>query len=295
MANIVGLLSFSLVVALAAAGAVGKEATIEQVTEKALQNQEAEVILPDSPHSALDGHGEVVTEVRVRNDPTASVVELNRFNLAGNVYGEDDATAENWFVLFCVEWDEVCEHMATAYARLSSDAQAKVNAGVTLRPVVRFGWVSCAKDKPLCNEFLIDEYPMVLHFARGRRGAVPAWSISSKVALAKWVHRQLSAKAASSTPVAERPAGSTWQPRGIFNLVAIVAFLIANLHLVLSAFAPFRQDATKPAATSADEAAASAVKATASAVQAPKDDLPRRREAALAPDHWARDRPCLEI
>jgi len=147
----------------------------------------------------------------------SAAASLNHLNFHGNVVEGD--RAENWVVLFCVEWYGPCEELRRGFLGLAHQQSMALNAGRLFTDAVRFAEVDCAVDKVLCNEQLIETYPMVVdhvpkkklkltwkpvqvvHYARGQR--VAEWSGEGGSyekelrKFSKWVRKELDPSRAS--------------------------------------------------------------------------------------------------
>jgi len=175
--------------------------------------------------------------VHVRDDPARTVAELTRYNIVGNLLREDTQSAEHWFVLFCVEWYEPCQAHATDYERISAEVQSAWGDGALLRAPVRFAKVSCAKDKPLCNEFEVEEYPTIAHYAGGKR--LGTWTPGRKrPGMRNWINEQLAQATPVSIPAPATAAGRS--PRLIANFFAIVLLFCSSLCHVLKELVSWR-------------------------------------------------------
>jgi len=99
---------------------------------------------------------------------TGSVPVLNRVTFRGNVFDET-ARTEHWVVFFCVDWYKPCQHLRPSYLALASDWERELNKNQLLQLSVRFAEVDCAVDKVLCNDQLVEMYPALVHYHRGKR------------------------------------------------------------------------------------------------------------------------------
>lgn len=136
--------------------------------------------LPCSAAAAL------VQETAISSSRAGPVAPLNRLTFGGNVLTGD--RVDHWVVLFCVDWYRACEEAMDEYIVQAEDFSRSLNQGSLWRDVVRFASVDCAVDKVLCNEQLVDTYPMVAHYAGGTSVARRRWS---RYTLAKWFHKDL--------------------------------------------------------------------------------------------------------
>mmetsp|Transcript_111807 Transcript_111807/g.238843 ORF Transcript_111807/g.238843 Transcript_111807/m.238843 type:complete len:280 (-) Transcript_111807:88-927(-) len=245
----------------------------------------------------------------------SAAASLNHLNFHGNVVEGD--RAENWVVLFCVEWYGPCEELRRGFLGLAHQQSMALNAGRLFTDAVRFAEVDCAVDKVLCNEQLIETYPMVVHYARGQR--VAEWSGEGGSyekelrKFSKWVRKELDPSRASlphpshvEGPSLESPlpsdqaavaARARMMPLFVAILAATAWILGQGAELLRTAQAALQQSARgrigqaasgkkrlAPGAstTSTEEAIPKAVSAA--------DDLARR-----LPKEWAQGRGSIEL
>jgi len=136
---------------------------------------------------------------------SSNVTLLNRFTFEGNVIQGNGRAVDHWAVLFCVDWFEPCMTMRTLFEDLASFYEEELNSDAILSSTVRFAYVDCAVDKPLCNTQDVDGYPSVVHyFEHGQTGL---WGgtvedmhrLKKENQLPNWLERQFSMKPGSST------------------------------------------------------------------------------------------------
>eukprot|EP00418_Pyrodinium_bahamense_P075007 CAMPEP_0179060102 /NCGR_PEP_ID=MMETSP0796-20121207/25692_1 /TAXON_ID=73915 /ORGANISM="Pyrodinium bahamense, Strain pbaha01" /LENGTH=258 /DNA_ID=CAMNT_0020756873 /DNA_START=116 /DNA_END=892 /DNA_ORIENTATION=+ len=157
-----------------------------------------------------------------------SLAPLNRRTFGGNVL--TGGHVDHWVVLFCVDWFPVCEEIQESYMDLARHFETALNNGALLRDVVRFASVDCAVDKVLCNEQLIDDYPTVVHYSKGKQGE--AWTRSTGK-LPNWLEKELLISRATGNP---HSGGSSsilpWLSEEDRRLVARVLASVATLIIV---------------------------------------------------------------
>lgn len=122
-----------------------------------------------------------------------SVLMLNHFTFRGNVLQPSDGrhNAAHWVICFCPDWFEPCQSLAEPYAVQAAEWQGKLNHAL-LTKEVRFAKVDCAKEKVLCNEQNIEQYPTVHHYSKGSR--IATWRGNrgdNPTRLVKWLGHQL--------------------------------------------------------------------------------------------------------
>lgn len=92
------------------------------------------------------------------------VLQLNQYTFDQSVLATESGNGvQHWIILFCLEWFEPCEIVDRPYAALAGQWQDRMNTDL-LSTEVRFAYVDCATDRVLCNEQLIEEYPMIFHY-----------------------------------------------------------------------------------------------------------------------------------
>lgn len=136
----------------------------------------------------------------VRMDPSQSVTMLTRHSFNATVKQDH---VDQWIVLFCVDWYEVCQGLWHDYRRMALHWEQAMapNASSWQTTAVRFAEVDCAVDKALCNENKVQGYPSVTHFQGGEFAG--EWEISSGATslsgdLSKWIDEALTRKLANN-------------------------------------------------------------------------------------------------
>jgi hypothetical protein len=150
---------------------------------------------------------------------------LNRHNFNSSVRREH---VDNWIVLFCVDWLEHCQGLWDDYRRLAmhyEDVLAPA-ASSWQTAAVRFAEVDCAKDKPLCNENGVEEYPTVLHFQEGKLAS--KWKLSSSATslsgdISKWISQVFAAQLSKDEGNATATKAAEHQIH--FNVTSFIAHL----------------------------------------------------------------------
>jgi len=128
------------------------------------------------PPEAEEGDSQrVVTEVSLAS--SKSLLLLNSVTFKGNI-NANSATAEHWFVMFCVNWWETCQTLRETFSQQASVHERNMNSDALLLPPVRFAEVDCAVDKVLCNEQSVEDYPTIAHYHTGSRTS--SWTINNR-------------------------------------------------------------------------------------------------------------------
>lgn len=264
------------------------------------------------------GPGAAEKEVReelvvVRAAERGGVLPPLRLSKLGFPKGAPGApgAAEQWVVLFCVDWWEPCQELRRTFRASASQYERTFNVERLLTPAVRFAEVDCAADKVLCNEHKVDWYPTVVYYSAGARRA--AWQASGRDTIAKdrramvgWLHQHIrddteAAQEAAVTAALELPAASPAAPRSaagrfppiVAALLGILAWFLGNgLELIRSG-----REALRLAAQGA--AAAAAAKMKKKKVETPRqkeeDEAPKTRLQRCLPEEWAKRRQSLEL
>jgi len=125
-----------------------------------------------------DADVEPAVEITSISDATKSVTLLNRFSFNNAVQQEH---VDHWIVLFCAEWYELCKEVQPGFQSTATvwEEALSYNATSWQKSAVRFGEVSCATDKALCNENNVETYPTVLHFKGGE--LVESWELTQSL------------------------------------------------------------------------------------------------------------------
>jgi hypothetical protein len=181
--------------------------------------------------------------------PRGVVAPLNRITFAGNVLAED-SIADRWFVLYCVGWYSPCEDLRREFMAVANQHE-RMNADRLFSSAVRFGEVSCATDKVLCNEQLVETYPTVVHYIGGKRQL--AWEgngeISDRKRLSRWTEKQMSPQAPrqEDAPQDAVPVRHVLRVAGLVVAGAAAAISMLSQLPWAALFAAFRQrDDAKP-------------------------------------------------
>lgn len=152
-----------------------------------------------------------------------SIVPLNSRIFAGNVLKGE--WADNWVVLFCVDWYAPCQNIERRFQAKASEHHRRLNEGALMKNVVRFAYVDCATDKVLCNEQLVEEYPTVVHYKRGERE--DAWSGDGPKAPHQLSMFLITTLADADWPDDEQPFLTPEEVRLALRLVAMAAGAVA--------------------------------------------------------------------
>eukprot|EP00401_Gymnodinium_catenatum_P009668 CAMPEP_0117483770 /NCGR_PEP_ID=MMETSP0784-20121206/14113_1 /TAXON_ID=39447 /ORGANISM="" /LENGTH=288 /DNA_ID=CAMNT_0005278321 /DNA_START=116 /DNA_END=979 /DNA_ORIENTATION=- len=168
------------------------------------------------------------------------VLRLNDKIFHANVLREEDPYVRDWFVYFCPSWWEPCQTLMQPYMELSREFENSLNADAVVNLRVRFAWVDCATDKPLCNEMGVQDYPTVQHFSKGKFDQ--AWRGRGKKmaqSLKHFVQTRLEGDGAAKAE-AEAMATSAWAHLSQYavpgdravDVVVVVMLLIVNFYAV---------------------------------------------------------------
>lgn len=147
-------------------------------------------------HGAAQELVEPDPETLVRQDPTQSVMMLNRHTFNTTVA---QPHVDNWVVFFCVDWLELCQGLWHDYRRMAMHWEQALapHAKSWQTAAVRFAEVDCAKEKALCNENNVQNYPSVIHFKDGkfaREWELSKGATSLSTDISKWISKVLSAQ-----------------------------------------------------------------------------------------------------
>lgn len=142
------------------------------------------------------GHDILEPETHVRMDPSQSVTLLNRHTFNTSVAQDH---VDNWVVLFCVDWLEQCQGLWHDYRRTAMHWEEVMgpHASSWQKTAVRFAEVDCAREKALCNENNVQNYPSAIHFKDGK--FAKEWQLSRSATslgtdLSKWIGKEIGAK-----------------------------------------------------------------------------------------------------
>mmetsp|Transcript_56738 Transcript_56738/g.178113 ORF Transcript_56738/g.178113 Transcript_56738/m.178113 type:complete len:259 (-) Transcript_56738:165-941(-) len=156
-----------------------------------------------------------------------SLASLNRQTFNGNVLTEEEGSAENWVVLFCVGWYRPCQALEMPYMGLAEKHSKAFNNDTLLTDFVRFAVVDCSVDKVLCNEQRVETYPMVIHYYKGE--LLTRWTGGSEArdvkSFRKWLDKELTTFKAISMEV--RPLLTRDERRTVMRLLACTAASIS--------------------------------------------------------------------
>lgn len=93
------------------------------------------------------------------------VLALNSQIFDGNVL--NPSYVREWLVLYCVSWAGECGGSELEFRRVAGHGQKTYNKDL-LMDEVRFAYVDCAKEKPLCNRMGVRRYPQVGRYVAGK-------------------------------------------------------------------------------------------------------------------------------
>mmetsp|Transcript_61749 Transcript_61749/g.122188 ORF Transcript_61749/g.122188 Transcript_61749/m.122188 type:complete len:261 (+) Transcript_61749:150-932(+) len=155
------------------------------------------------------------------------IASLNKRTFESNIASD---FAENWIVMFCVDWYAPCVEMQRSYMVIAERYDAKQNSDTELlRSTVRFAAVDCAVDKVLCNTQLVDDYPAVRHYREGKIHA--SWKPIGKQKTGKsvmaWLDKTLTAPAPRADPAVSATSVLTASEHALLLRLVASALAIA--------------------------------------------------------------------
>jgi hypothetical protein len=149
--------------------------------------------------------------VSVSTDPS-KVALLNRVTFNKTV---SQKHVDNWIVLYCVDWWELCQGIWDDYKTLAAywERNLVANASSWQSTAIRFAEVDCTTDKALCNDNKVEEYPTVQHFRAGK--LVRGWELSDGATslskdIAKWVRAEFMKDSNASMSIGHQSPATTY-------------------------------------------------------------------------------------
>lgn len=247
----------------------------------------------------------VVGEVAVTGAGALPPLRLSKLGFATGSPGAPGA-AEQWVVLFCVDWWEPCQEIRRTFRASATQLERVLNADRLLTPAVRFAEVDCAGDKALCNEHKVEWYPTVVHFSAGERQA--AWEGSGPQAVAKdqramvaWLHQRLGeetapakeALLASTSPQhasGVQTASSRFPPLMTALLGLVAWFLGSGLEMLRAV-----REALRLVRQGAADVLAKTKREEKQPEREEQEEVQKTRLERCLPTEWAQRRQSLEL
>eukprot|EP00929_Paragymnodinium_shiwhaense_P005388 TRINITY_DN107250_c0_g1_i1.p1 TRINITY_DN107250_c0_g1~~TRINITY_DN107250_c0_g1_i1.p1 ORF type:complete len:346 (+),score=63.43 TRINITY_DN107250_c0_g1_i1:107-1039(+) len=243
------------------------------------------------------------------------VARLNEQIFMGNVLREESDRVERWFVYWCPDWWEPCQHLLRNYTAFAEEWQEELNSASLLTLPVRFGRVDCATDKVLCNTMFVEDYPTVQYYEAGAH--VATWVGRVKDAprgLSKFVYKHLytvptaseSPGLASEVAAAVREAASEYLVPGdhAADLLMVLFLLLVNMWAVSNSPGLWQSakdhglpghDLTQPGSAEEEEIFKLVEEIEAAATEPAAQEPERSRLQRMLPDEWRQERDTLEL